>query len=218
MSPPDAETPRTEPESPRRRTGEHRARVGGRSERVVREVLSAAATELANVGYGALRVEDVAVRAGVNKTTVYRRWPTKSELVDAAIRSFAGPTAEVPDTGSLRGDLLALLDHAMRRNNTCEGRGFMRMIAMEIDDPEVAGLVRSVRKEFRAPWLSVLGRAVERGELPPEADALLMTEIIMSTTMSRLAKRMDPVDAAFCGAVVDVVIRGAGGREAPNAE
>ena len=61
----------------KRRTGEHAPRVGGRSERVVRDVLDASAKELARVGYAALRMDDVAAAAGVNKTTVYRRWPTK---------------------------------------------------------------------------------------------------------------------------------------------
>ena len=55
------------------------ARTGGRSERVVRDVLRAAIEELSTNGYSALRVEDVAARAGVNKTTVYRRWPTKAD-------------------------------------------------------------------------------------------------------------------------------------------
>ena len=82
------------------------ARTGGRSERVVRDVLRATIDELARSGYAALRVDDVAARAGVNKTTVYRRWPTKTDLVAAAIRASAGQHEPVPDTGSARRDLV----------------------------------------------------------------------------------------------------------------
>src|SRR5512138_898011 len=84
-----------------RRTGVRAARVGGRSERVVRDVLAAAAAEMARVGYVALRVEDVAARAGVNKTTVYRRWPTKADLVRDVLCGLGGDQHEAPDTGSL---------------------------------------------------------------------------------------------------------------------
>src|SRR5262249_40598485 len=87
-----------------RRTGERRARIGGRSERVVRAVLAATTAELGRVGYAALRMEDVATTAGVNKTTVYRRWPTKADLVGAAMRGLGAPAQPAPDTGSLRGD------------------------------------------------------------------------------------------------------------------
>src|SRR5689334_5086908 len=99
-------TSEDEPAAGQRRTGRHHARVGGRSERVVRDVLTAAVAELARVGYVALRVEDVAAGAGVNKTTVYRRWPTKAALVTAALRTTDEP--ELPETGALRQDLFEL--------------------------------------------------------------------------------------------------------------
>lgn len=66
-----------------RRTGN--ARTRGRAANVVHRVVSATADELSRVGYAALRVEDVAARSGVHKTTIYRRWPTKTELVAATI-------------------------------------------------------------------------------------------------------------------------------------
>src|SRR3954464_9891698 len=89
-------------QQPRRRTGEHAARVGGRSERVVRDVLGAAAKELARTGYAALRVDGVAAAAGVNKTTVYRRWPTKPELVRATLQALTQGSMTTPDLGSIR--------------------------------------------------------------------------------------------------------------------
>ena len=74
-----------EPKPNTRRT--EGVRVKGRAARVVSDVLIATAEELTRVGYAAFRVEDVAARSGVNKTTIYRRWPTKPELVTAAVRT-----------------------------------------------------------------------------------------------------------------------------------
>src|SRR5271154_2611054 len=107
------------PPSVPRRTGQ--LRLGGRSERVVRDVTRATAAELARVGYEALRVEDVAAQAGVNKTTVYRRWPNKADLVAAVLRNAKGEPDELPDLGSVSADLLALLRGSVARASTSEG-------------------------------------------------------------------------------------------------
>src|SRR6185437_8842867 len=127
------------PESAKRlrRTGERRARLGGRSERVVRSVLEAAVAEIARVGYVALRVDDVASRAGVNKTTIYRRWPTKPELVTAALRTIVGDQPETPDTGALRSDLIVLLRRFVIKACRTEGQTMMRMFSLEKHHPEV---------------------------------------------------------------------------------
>src|SRR5262245_26513815 len=78
----------------------------GRASRVVRDVLQATREELDRAGYAELSVESVAALAGVNKTTIYRRWPTKSELVVAAIKEYFDQSQDFPDTGVLRSDLL----------------------------------------------------------------------------------------------------------------
>ncbi|HEY4158264.1 MAG TPA: helix-turn-helix domain-containing protein, partial [Polyangiaceae bacterium] len=103
-----------------RRTGD--VRVQGRAARIVNEVLRTTAEELTRVGYVALRVEDVALRSSVNKTTIYRRWPTKPELVAAALR-FAVRRPEAPDTGSLRGDLLEAIAASVRTATSPIARG-----------------------------------------------------------------------------------------------
>src|SRR5579863_5183615 len=86
---------------------------GGRPRDDAREqaILDAAIDLLAEVGYEAMSIEAVAVRAKSSKATIYRRWPGKAELVADAIRRRTEPTlADLPDTGSLRGDLLALVE------------------------------------------------------------------------------------------------------------
>jgi AcrR family transcriptional regulator len=193
----------------RRRTAEHSARPGGRSERVVREVLRAVAAELARSGYAALRVEDVAMRAGVNKTTIYRRWPTKAELVAAALRSLGTFEQEVPDNGSLRSELLCLLRRFIASMSTPEGQGAARMILVDMDQPEVAAIVQSIRGYRNAAWLTAIERAVARGEIPAGSNAQLIIDTIFGPISNRLFRLHEAVDEDFLAAVVDLVLVGA---------
>src|ERR1700742_1730035 len=102
-------------------------RVRGRAADVVARVMSATAHELSRVGYAALRVEDVATRSGVNKTTIYRRWPTKPELVGAALRAV-WQSPDVPDTGSVRGDFIESLTRTAAFAMSPVGRGLTHVI------------------------------------------------------------------------------------------
>jgi AcrR family transcriptional regulator len=196
------------PSSQPRRTGQQR--LGGRSERVVRDVTRATVSELARVGYAGLRVEDVAAQAGVNKTTIYRRWPNKADLVDATLRALKGVNEEAPDLGALRLDLLALLHESIGRASTCEGQTIHRVITLEMDHPEVANIARALRAEYMAPWTSVIRRAMNRGEIPEGCDATLMAEMIMGPVFSKLRLR-EPIDDDFLAAVVNLVVVGAKG-------
>src|SRR5882672_8326758 len=95
-----------------------RPRTGGRSARVVAEVLSATLELFAEHGYAGLSVEAVALHAGVNKTTIYRRWPTKVDLLGAALFSLRDEEPEPPNTGSLREDLFTVLQRFVARIET----------------------------------------------------------------------------------------------------
>src|SRR5438105_12835542 len=111
-----------------RRTGERHARTGGRSARVVASILAATVAELARSGYASFRIDEVAARAGVNKTTIYRRWPTKAELVRAALMASDDP-GPPPSTGAVRSDLLALLRATIARiESSPEKLGILRMM------------------------------------------------------------------------------------------
>lgn len=183
-------------------------RTRGRSARVVNEVLRWAGEELGRVGYEALRVEDVAERAGVNKTTIYRRWPTKSALVSAALRHHAD-AEELPDTGSLREDLLAVLRRMVSLWSSPIGRGLVRMIQSERAHPEVEAIARERRKEHRQQRVVPIERAIRRGELPPGTDAELLVELIFSPVGSRMLRREEAVDEDYLVAIVDFVVEGA---------
>src|SRR5262249_15321156 len=116
----------------RKGTGRPRAKPPQvRGEPMVRTVLGVTLDELARRGFAALRVEDVADRACVNKTTVYRRWPTKSALVRAALLTIGGDEVCAPDTGSLRGDLLQIGHQMVEIATSPRGRSIIRMILAE---------------------------------------------------------------------------------------
>jgi AcrR family transcriptional regulator len=197
---------------PRRTIG---TRTGGRSERVVTAILHATLAELASVGYVALRMEDVATRAGVAKTTIYRRWPTKSELVRSAVHEFGRFYDFLPDTGSLRTDLLELLEHAMKLVSTPEGRAVARMVTMEGADPDVERLCRELKDEARDHRKQLVVRAQERGEIPADVDGVLIVDCVFALVMSRLIRFGEKVDRTTCERLIDLVVTGAehgGGR------
>jgi AcrR family transcriptional regulator len=185
------------------------ARTGGRSERVVRDVLQAAIDELSKTGYGALRVDDVAVRAGVNKTTVYRRWPTKAELVAAAISTRARHHEALPDTGSVRGDLLEMVARLVTFVRTNEGRAITRLLAVESGDPDVDRLGRSLRHGIMNQRAKIIERAQQRGELPADLDARLVVDAIFAPIATRILLRREDLDTATAEAFVDLVLAGA---------
>jgi AcrR family transcriptional regulator len=185
------------------------ARTGGRSKRVVTAVLRAAMDELSRTGYAALRVEDVAARAGVNKTTVYRRWPTKIELAGAAIRTFAGNEEPMPDTGTVRGDLLALVQRIVAFVRTPEGDIFTRLVIAEHGEPDVDRLARSLRDAFMVRRAEVITRAQARGELPADIDARVLLDAIFIPVTMRILRYREDVDVATTEAFVDLALTGA---------
>jgi len=201
-----ARSRRPRPE-PRRTEGLRRS---GRSAWVVESVLRAVVEELGTVGYAALRVEDVAARSEVNKTSIYRRWPTKVELVAAALQNHARDY-ESPDTGSLRDDLLELGRQMARKVETPLGRGLVRMMQMERGQQELDAVIRNLRAEHIRARAEVVERAIARGELPPETDAALVAEMVGAPLSSRLLHSGVPVDERFIEAVVDMVMAGARG-------
>lgn len=136
-----------------------------------RAILDAAVAELTESGYAGLTMDRVAKRAGTNKNAIYRRWPSRAALGIAAYRELLGSDDEPPDTGTLRGDVLALLRAANHRLATPAIGGVLRsLLGAAADDPELMAQLRESSVDAGSHlWLTVLGRAVARGEVSPEA-------------------------------------------------
>jgi len=133
-------------------------------------ILRAALEELAEAGYGGLTMDRVARRAGTNKNAIYRRWPNRAALGLAAYRQLGVADQELPDTGTLRGDVLALLRGANRHLSSPAGDILRNLLASAGDNPQLLEQLRAQTSDAGSgSWLTVLGRAVARGEAPPEA-------------------------------------------------
>ncbi|MCS7484422.1 TetR/AcrR family transcriptional regulator [Umezawaea endophytica] len=129
-------------------------------------ILQAAVEELTESGYPGLTMDRVAKRAGTNKNAIYRRWPNRAALGIAAYHRLTTTTVEVPDTGELRGDVLELLRMANRTWSSPYGEILRGLLA----DPDLLERMRERSTDDGAwMWLTVLGRAVARGEVRPGA-------------------------------------------------
>ena len=132
-------------------------------------ILRAAADELTESGYAGLTMERVARRAGTNKNAIYRRWPNRLALGIAAYRRLT-TTVQLPDTGDLRGDVLEQLRRANRHWSSPLGTILRDLMAAAGGAPELlTQLPDQSTDTVAAAWLTILGRAVARGEASPEA-------------------------------------------------
>jgi AcrR family transcriptional regulator len=172
---------------PARRT---QGTLGGRSARVVRRVLDAAIVELATSGYAAFRMDEVVSMAGVNKTTIYRRWPSRAALVTALVERMRKPLREIPlpDTGKLERDLVEAFTRRFSVGQKPEGRAWARLLD-ERYSPEVEAIIGDAVDERRGEWRLMVTRAIERGEIPPGTDPHLVLHVVRAIVDAR---RMDP--------------------------
>jgi AcrR family transcriptional regulator len=181
-----------------------------RSERAHQAILDAANEILEERGFVDLTIDEVAQRAGVSKTTIYRRWPTKGTLVFEAFAADFLARVPGPDTGSLRGDLLASLRAWIRVNKgTVKGRTLVGLIAEVQRDPELAEIWREgVIGPVRAQHRTIVERAIERGEVLPDVDPDVVLDLIYGAAYHRLLQSHLPLSDRFAQDVVDTVVAG----------
>jgi AcrR family transcriptional regulator len=181
----------------------------------VSRVLDTTLDVLGRDGFGRLRIEDVASRAGVNKTTIYRRWPTRAELVVAALTTLAGPPRAV-ETGRLEPDLLALFMSATTLKATPAGRGLVSALIAERGDPEVDRVCIALREMHRQPARVLLEHARARGELPRRTDLDLLLDVLTGAVYGRLRECPEPLDADWVRRVIRLVLSGVGAPGGPR--
>ena len=152
-----------------------RARPGGRTARIRDQVLAAVQAELTENGYDALTVDTVAARAGVHRTTVYRRWRDVGGLIADVFAAARDLDWHPRDTGSLRGDLTEL-NREIRDSFTAESSIAMALIAVSFRSEDAARALRQLWDDRYSQCEIVVERAVGRGEIPAgiEARALLV--------------------------------------------
>jgi AcrR family transcriptional regulator len=189
--------------------GPPRAPGRPRSERAERAILAATLDLLAEHGVTGLTMEAVAARAGVAKTTVYRRWSTKEELVVDTLVQLKGPVPAAP-AGPVRESLCLLLNRMRAGWQTGGSAGLMRRLIGDADDyPQLTEAYwRRVVSPRRQVLRAVLERGVDAGQVRPDADLDLMIELLVAPLLVRTVIRPVPVTDDQVAEIVDAVLAG----------
>ena len=181
-----------------------RPRVEGERER---EILDATLDVLTDVGYDLLTMDAVANRAKASKATLYRRWRGKPELVVAAVMCHHSAPGAVPDTGSLRGDLLAAYCGTGGLNDPRAQAVLTAVVTAMGRDPEFAEVYR---RDFIGPKIAVsravYERARERGEVHPDTDLNVLGPALAGIVLHRAFLLGENVTPDLVGRVLDEVI------------
>lgn len=181
-------------------------------------ILNAALEALAENGYNDTNMNDVAARAGVGKAAIYRRWSSKAALMTDALVYWRPDLVsnDLPNTGSLAGDLDAVVERAERNDNSLISNDLVLRVALEAaHDSELASALDDLMLFWGGRILAgVLRQAAERGEIP-DRDYSLPSDVILAMSLLRVV-RGQSVDADFVREVINALILPA--VLAPNAD
>jgi len=170
------------------------------------KVLAAAAGLLFERGFSGASIDEVSRRSGVAKTTIYRHWPTRADLMRDACASIGTPQ-RTPDTGTLKADLTALTTMLAR---VLRSERWTAVLPSVIDaaerDPDIAAMYGILQRGYSAPFEAVIARAKARGELPDAADAAVLTAMLVGPLFYRRWFSREPVTDAFAKQILKRVV------------
>jgi AcrR family transcriptional regulator len=171
-------------------------------------IIAAAVDALEADGFDGLTVDGVAVRAGVSKATIYRRYPSKIDLVVAAAQQCIGDVPIALDTGSLRGDLDAMAQRLVNLVvRTPAGRIMPMLVAEMRRNDELRVAFREYIGCRRGISMEIAQRAKDRGELRPDTDVEVMVDVLAGPIFYRALVSGGPLDDEFVTRLVDAVAR-----------
>ncbi|GAA1991453.1 TetR-like C-terminal domain-containing protein [Amycolatopsis minnesotensis] len=164
--------------------------------------------ELAAAGYSKLSLEAVAKRAGAGKAAIYRRWSSKLEMAIALISDVVANTPEPPDSGTLRGDLLAFLTEAAELlRHPLPAKIIPDLLAEVGRNPELGqALLTAVRDPRRVRATHMLERSIERGELPADLDLTLANDLLAGPLYWHFAIANTPATPEYLGRLADKLL------------
>ncbi|KAF0845335.1 TetR/AcrR family transcriptional regulator [Nocardia caishijiensis] len=180
-----------------------RKRTGGRSARVRKSVLTATLEQVTEHGIEGLTIGDVAARAGVAETTIYRRWGTRTALIADAVSELAATGNPAPDTGALRTDLRVLAEQVA---HLISNPGIARLVGTTIalsTDPEVDAARRRFWNDRFEKSSHIITKAIERGELAAHVDPREVLETLSAPLYFRILVGEKPIDDAFIARCID---------------
>jgi len=185
---------------------DHRKAPRRRGEALESAIYDATLAELREVGYLNLSLERVAQRARTGNASLYRRWPSRAELVIDAISHAVPEHEELPDTGSVRGDLLALLRLACARQAGPAGEVMRGVIAESLGNERVHAARARLADYRTGQVLEVLRRGADRGEVRPEAVVPAVASVGPMLVMSAFLLRGEPASDETVTEIVDQVL------------
>jgi AcrR family transcriptional regulator len=171
---------------------ERRARPGGRSARVRESVLQATMAVLQDKGFQELTIADVAARAGVHETSIYRRWGSKDAVVLEAFVHVAETAFAVPDTGALRSDLVALMESLIALLRSPQGQAMLALTRSSQN--HVVGTRRAFWRRRFDLLKPMFDKAAARGELTPPIDAGIFLETLIAPLYLRALMTGEPIE------------------------
>jgi AcrR family transcriptional regulator len=180
-----------------------------RVERSKAAVLAETYRQLTQSGISGLSIDEVSRVSGVSKTTIYRHWPSRSALlIDACSR--LGNAHEPPDTGTLRGDVRALVTNLAEQLQTAAWASvYPSIIDAAERDPEIAAMQSELHKGFMAPFHTIVARAKDRGEIPAGKPAADLIAVIVGPLFYRRWFSKETIDDRFTEATIDAAIKAA---------
>jgi AcrR family transcriptional regulator len=182
------------------------------------EILDAAIDVLAEVGFDGMTVDMVAARAKAGKATLYRRWTSKSDLVIDAVscmKDRGADPAELPDTGTLRGDLIAMIKPHSIEDGEKKTRVMAGIVSLLAKEPDLAQVAHAAIMEPRVRINRVLlQRAIDRGEIPPVADIDTLALVVPAMVAYRVLMLHQPIEREFLVSLIDGVLLPAVGLRA----
>jgi AcrR family transcriptional regulator len=186
---------------------DHRKRPRRRGAALESAILDAVLAELTEVGYARLSVERVAERAGASKASLYRRWPSKVELVMDAVYHVFPHSGSPPDTGSLRGDLIAMMTAVADQLAGPAGQALSGILSDALADPDQARRVRSyARGTSQEAMREIVRRAVARGEVDPAAVTERRLEAGHALMRHQFITRGVPIPGQVIEEIIDEVV------------
>ncbi|ADB48714.1 TetR/AcrR family transcriptional regulator [Conexibacter woesei] len=186
------------------------APLGCRGEPVLAAVRAATLRELAECGYAALTIDNVARRAGVHKTTVYRRWHDREQLLLDALSDHVATEVPVPDTGDVERDLRELARGLVRWIASPAGGGVLA--TMLSDAGRVPAIAEARRRFYRQRFeqaAPIVRRAIERRELPAGTDPAELLKALMAPIYLRLLVTGEPLDEEAADRAAEVALAAA---------
>lgn len=174
------------------------------------DILQATLEVLAEAGYAGMTMDMVAARAQAGKATVYRRWASKPDLVIDAVAHMKRGMVDrdnLPDTGTLRGDLIALIKPQSLADEERRLRIMSSLSAVVTQEPALAGAIDAA---VHAPWVEAyevfFDRAIARGEITAPAHFAELTHIVPSMAAYRVIMQLQPVTREYLINLIDGVL------------